>query len=469
MWCYVSDVMSLFCLHVKKMALKKGTKFWIALHRRVIISMIDMCDIFAVPHYLMTNHIKLATTAGLVTAVTLLFYSIGGADGVLHIHFDKAKAASNFRRLQSQFDLDGVLNAALLTFCASMGWYVVKSIGRKIIDLGRRYLMQLCGGLLLVIWIVRRAKDDTQIVKKISPQFVYGILIGYIFSLIAYRVAKPASHPPEVKRISEVPLRVGQVEHVIKKDMNVAKNDVPIIALLMKRIHFLEEKFDHSMALVQPAEVQKRRIDEQDTDDEIEVYLTDEDLKDSSKRLRRDNQSTTSSQPRDEPNLLEVAGKKRSKSIQLPARRQKPLKVVNPKPRLPKNRERCPHCGDYLVNDHKCWVVEKAVKCFKCGGPNHFAVACKSRGHKIQMDILNKMDEGQIEREITRLNRLLVLRRKRKETENTPLKGHVIRQQTQSEIDRLSVDRMESHNQRNSIDTVFDDEPFLFTPPQLTS
>ena len=51
-------------------------------------------------------------------------------------------------------------------------------------------------------------------------------------------------------------------------------------------------------------------------------------------------------------------------------------------------REICPHSGQRVVlASHDCWVLEKSVKCHKCGQPNHIAMVCTGRGVGLGLNI----------------------------------------------------------------------------------
>ena len=81
----------------------------------------------------------------------------------------------------------------------------------------------------------------------------------------------------------------------------------------------------------------------------------------------------------------------------------------------------------------------------------------------MQMDVLNKMNEIQIQKEITRLNRLLALKRHPRTNQDVPLRGHVIRRRTVSAPEDGDLTEPDSPLPAN------EQEAFLFTQPQLRS
>ena len=266
------------------------------------------------------------------------------------------------------------------------------------------------------------------------------------------------------EKTSNIPLRVGQVEHIIRKEVEATSDNVPIISLLMKRIQLLEQRFDNSV-LIQQATVSDRHEDH--TDEDFEVYLSDNGEQNTgNRRLNQQvTHSDTTMSDMDDEEYLPIAkpNRRRSKSVQLPVTRRKALKTVQPKPKPRQRKEidRCPHCADVMTKGHKCWVLDKQIKCFKCGGPNHIAVACRRKGFGMQMDVLNKMNQTQIQKEISRLNRLLALKRYPKTNQDVPLRGHVVRRQTQSEPEAVDLTEPDSPLQMT------ENEPFLSIRPQL--
>lgn len=411
--------------------------------------------------YLMTNHIKLATTAGLVIAMAIIILITGGSLGVLQVAYNDVNARHMFLQMKTIINLDNLLNIIVLTCVVCVGYQMCNIMIARIVNFARQYLLKASVGLSIFLWIGRRTQMNQETIGLLSNQFTLGLIIGIIVTCISYKffISTAPKKYEDNKSGSNIPMRVGQVEHIIRREVENSPDNLPIISLLMKRIQLLEERSDHAVH-VQQATVQKHRLDDDNTEDEdLEVYLSDEDLNKSTKKLQKLSDSDESmTEPEDEylP-ISKPIRRRRSKSVQLPIERRKPLKTVDPKLRKQKEVEKCPHCADTLTKNHKCWVLEKQIKCFKCGGPNHIAVACKSKGFGMQMDVLNKMDEAQIQKEILRLNRLLALKQKPRNDE-LPLKGHVVRRRTRSDPEREHSDE--------EIDIPMEDEPFLSIAPQ---
>lgn len=79
---------------------------------------------------------------------------------------------------------------------------------------------------------------------------------------------------------------------------------------------------------------------------------------------------------------------------------------------------KCPHCTQTTHPTHRCWVLEKNVKCFKCGELNHIAVACQNlKQGGMQFQVEGKIDVEAIDREIQRLQK-----EKRKHDDVTKIK-----------------------------------------------
>lgn len=414
--------------------------------------------------HLMTNHIKLATTAGLVIAMTMLILIIGRSIGVLQVAYNDVNARHMFLQMKTIINWDNLLNMIVLTSVVYLAYQMFSIIIARIVNFVRQYLFKFLTGLSLFLWIGRRTQMSQDTIELISHQFTFGLIIGIIITSISYKFFRSSTPKKNDEKIgSNIPLRVGQVEHIIRKEIENSPDNTPIISLLMKRIQLLEERSDNA-AYVRQVAVEKHRLDEDETEDEdLEVYLSDDDLKKPSKRSKTRNvfdsdESMTEPEDTEYLPITKPIRRRRSKSIQLPVQRKKPFRNIEPKNKKQKEVEKCPHCADTLTKNHKCWVLEKQIKCFKCGGPNHIAVACKSKGFGMQMDVLNKMDEEQIQKEILRLNRLLAMKRKPRNNDDLPLKGHVVRRRTRSDPERKYTEDM---------DVVIEDEAFLSTPPQL--
>ena len=96
---------------------------------------------------------------------------------------------------------------------------------------------------------------------------------------------------------------------------------------------------------------------------------------------------------------------------------------VIPEPMSPKipqpnsTQERCAHCNTTNHPTHRCWVLKKDLKCYKCGGANHIAVTCQNlpKGG-MQFQIQKDTDINYIDDEIAKLQKLrdIVMRKKQK-------------------------------------------------------
>ena len=89
------------------------------------------------------------------------------------------------------------------------------------------------------------------------------------------------------------------------------------------------------------------------------------------------------------------------------------METPTPTRRSPAERKKCEHCGKNVPNYHTCYVVEKKLKCFRCGEPNHLAVVCSKAGigGRVVFDVKQQPTVNTIEEklraEVERLKRAL--------------------------------------------------------------
>lgn len=65
----------------------------------------------------------------------------------------------------------------------------------------------------------------------------------------------------------------------------------------------------------------------------------------------------------------------------IPLDREKPVVDISAEVRTRKPRQpikKCPHCGKAESIGHRCWVIEKRIRCFRCGERNHLAMFCSN-------------------------------------------------------------------------------------------
>jgi len=97
--------------------------------------------------------------------------------------------------------------------------------------------------------------------------------------------------------------------------------------------------------------------------------------------------------------------------------------VTTPRFRRPQRpKMQCPHCGVLVYDDHQCWVVNKKITCYRCGNPNHVAMACKNTpvGGMTMKMVQGEPGEETIQRELQKWTELWEKIRSRPGTPSIP-------------------------------------------------
>ena len=103
------------------------------------------------------------------------------------------------------------------------------------------------------------------------------------------------------------------------------------------------------------------------------------------------------SEARLEKELETILAKEREVPKRKPAKRPKVGKVE------------CPHCGEMEPPHHRCWVIEKKVRCYRCKGFNHIALRCRNNASGVGMyvGIAPEMRPEELRKEYANLKKLI--------------------------------------------------------------
>ena len=408
-------------------------------------------------------YIIMATTAGLVIllATTILYF--GGYYGLT----EKVDLQDINRRMIVDVLMITYLSWALCHWVFEVSKFVMTTSW----EILRERTSAVVGSILFTVWIKNHFLT-IELSKLISHHFILGVLLGLFLMFFLKKSGRESRD--DTQKNEKQPYKIQQIEHIIKdkvlREEGANASMCKVLGLLVKRIETLERREDESHQVMQ-ATVTDVRLDEGDSDSEIsEVYLSDTAGKRGVRRKKLGRREVERSE-KSRKTYSSVLGKdlqperrmrRRSKSMDLPVRRDPEPPSKEPKQRL--RSERCPHCADKVTKEHHCWVLEKKLKCFQCGRRNHIAIACKNKGFGMQLEVLARMNKEELEKEVLRLNRLLLMRsRKEREWDDRPPRRSVVRRNTQSDVARHGDD---SSSSDTDMDTVMGSQDFLSQEPQ---
>lgn len=363
-----------------------------------------------VTSYLMYHHIKLATTAGLTLVGVITILNLIGSYFGVHLRFEDVKNITKNICISCKY-LHGteriIIDTSCVIFIIILALKFFIKFCSQVITLCREHALKLTGLLLLGSWTFTHFKFS----EEVTSTWMLNLLIlslGYILGRLNRSSPSPAK--PHIKGETNPTMRLGQLEHVIIKETSNKQEDSKIIQALMKRIESLEERIDRTY-FAQPA---LQRFDMADDSGEtsedgatVELSSSDKSDEEVEVRISPEEMERLTHEVNEERPKSSVGDKPRQHYKKTYPLRRSQTPINGPRPKTKK----CPHCADLLTKEHKCWVLQRKMKCYKCGGPNHIAIACKNKGFGMQLEVHNQLSEEQITKEMERLQRLLALKK----------------------------------------------------------
>lgn len=120
-----------------------------------------------------------------------------------------------------------------------------------------------------------------------------------------------------------------------------------------------------------------------------------------------------------------------------------PRNTMNSRPERTGN-VKCIHCGKIELPNHRCWVVDKQIKCFRCGERNHIAIVCQN---ELKLD--ERMPKRSLEQMIKKLQDQLD-----RETRNRDLREQRIQQRSK----QIGTDNLHPDDRRDMYKMFYDDD-----------